>query len=160
MAAPTSAPCQGPNEVAALVLPVGLADARSSRPAASVIESGAMMERVGNVWRVRAGKAEEYARRHAEIWPELDALLRGAGVRSYSIYLWGEIVFSHMDVEDYDRLVQAFNGDPVAQRWEREMQELIEYPDADPATGWPERLRTVWSLSVARPADGGCSAAS
>ena len=104
------------------------------------------MERVGHVWRVRPGRAEDYDRRHAEIWPELDALLREAGVTSYTIYRWGEIVFSHMEVEDYDALVQRFGSDPVAQRWEEEFSELLVYPDADPDTGWPERLREVWDL--------------
>lgn len=104
------------------------------------------MEHVGNVWRVRPGKAEEYARRHATIWPELDALLREAGVHTYVIYAWGELLVSHMAVEDYDRLVRIFNDHPLAQRWEEEMAELIEYPNADPETGWPERLTEIWSL--------------
>jgi L-rhamnose mutarotase len=104
------------------------------------------MEHVGNVWRVRPGKAAEYLERHATVWPEIDALLREAGVRSYAIHLWGETVFSHMEVESYAALVERFNGDPVAQRWEAEMDELLEYPGADPASGWPERLQHVWSL--------------
>jgi len=45
-----------------------------------------VVERVGHIWRVRPGKLEEYARGHAEIWPELDALLREAGVTRYTIY--------------------------------------------------------------------------
>lgn len=104
------------------------------------------MERVGQVWRVRPGKAEEYDRRHATVWPELEALLREAGVESFVIYRWGDVVFGHMEVADYERLVERFNGDPVAERWETEFAELIEYPNADPDTGWPERLSEVWSL--------------
>jgi L-rhamnose mutarotase len=104
------------------------------------------MERVGHIWRVRPGRAAEYDRRHATIWPELEALLRSAGVRAYSIYRCEDMVFSHMEVEDFSRFVEAFNGDPVAQRWEREFSELLEYPDADPESGWPQRLSEVWSL--------------
>jgi L-rhamnose mutarotase len=109
------------------------------------------VERVGHVWRVHPGRGEDYDRRHAEIWPELDALLREAGVKSYTIYRSGEILFSHMEVDDYDALVERFNGDPVAQRWEEEMSELIFYPNADPETGWPERLREVWDLGPEPP---------
>jgi L-rhamnose mutarotase len=43
-------------------------------------------------------------------------------------------------------MVERFNGDPVAQRWEEEVGERIEYPNADPDTGWPEMLEEVWSL--------------
>ncbi len=33
------------------------------------------------------GQAEEYKRRHTEIWPDLKALLKGAGIEDYSIFL-------------------------------------------------------------------------
>jgi L-rhamnose mutarotase len=105
-------------------------------------------ERVGHVWRVRPGRADEYDRLHASVWPELEALLRDAGVRSYHIYRWGDVVFSHMDVEDFTTLVERFGSDPIAQRWEREFSELLEYPNAD-ENGWPERARHVWSLPPA-----------
>jgi len=37
-------------------------------------------------------------------------------------------------------------GSVIAQRWEEEMADVLEYPNADPETGWPERLPEVWSL--------------
>jgi L-rhamnose mutarotase len=37
--------------------------------------------------RLKPGFAAEYKRRHDEIWPELKAELRKAGVSDYSIYL-------------------------------------------------------------------------
>jgi L-rhamnose mutarotase len=111
------------------------------------------MERIGHVWRVKPGMAQEYDRRHVEIWPELRAVFHALGVRSYEIYRWGEILFSHMDVEDYDRLVAGCEGNAVMDRWEEHMADLIEYPNADPRSGWPERLQHVWSLAA--PAAGG-----
>ena len=104
------------------------------------------MDRVGHVWRVRPGRAQEYDRRHAEVWPGLEALFREVGVETYVIYRWGDILFSHMEVADYQRLTERFARAPIAQRWEREFSDLIEYPNADPGTGWPERLVEVWSL--------------
>jgi L-rhamnose mutarotase len=104
------------------------------------------MARIGHVWRARPGKIEEYKRFHATVWPELDRLLREAGITTYVIYAWGDVLFSHMEVADYERMVERFNGDPVAQRWEDEVGELIEYPNADAETGWPEMLEEVWSL--------------
>ena len=59
-----------------------------------------MSERVGHVWRVRPGKADEYLTRHRSIWPELAALLRESGIRKYTIYLSGDLVFSHMEVDE------------------------------------------------------------
>ena len=101
---------------------------------------------IGHVWRVKTGHVEEYVRRHAAVWPQLEALLIEAGVTTYVIYAWGEIVFSHMEVRDYDKLVRRFDGDRLVERWEHEFADILEYPNADPETGWPERLREVWSL--------------
>ncbi|AYY14947.1 L-rhamnose mutarotase [Actinobacteria bacterium YIM 96077] len=104
------------------------------------------MQYIGHVYKVRPGKADEYVRRHKTVWPEIEALLRKAGVRSYSIYLWGDTVFGHIAVEDYERLVAEYNSDPIAERWEQELSDILTFPNADPETGWPEQLTEVWSL--------------
>lgn len=104
------------------------------------------MARVGHVWRAKPGKADEYRRVHATVWPEVEELLRDAGVTTYVIYGFGDTFVSHMEVDDYDRMVERFNGDPVAQRWEESIADLIEYPDADPETGWPRVLDEIWAL--------------
>ncbi len=97
------------------------------------------------MWRVRPGRATEYLERHRTIWPELEAVLRAAGVHRYSIYLRGDTVFSHMEVDDFDALVARLKDDPIAARWEEWFSDLIEYPNAE-HSGWPERLTEVWTL--------------
>lgn len=109
------------------------------------------MEQIGHVWRVKPGCAAEYDRRHAEIWPELTQFFHSVGVRRYVIYRWGEILFSHMDVDDYDHLVARFEKDPVVARWEAEMADLVEYPNSVLTNGWPDLLHHVWSLREMRP---------
>lgn len=110
------------------------------------VGSSAQGERVGLVFRVRPGKADEYARRHKEIWPELRELFHDAGVREFSIFLWGEVVFCYLRAEEFARVVERHIDNPIAARWEEEFADIVEYPSADPETGWPERLREVWSL--------------
>jgi L-rhamnose mutarotase len=100
--------------------------------------------KIGHVWRIRDGYEDEYARRHATVWPALEQLFRDLGVREYVIYRWQNIVFSHMELDDYDRLVRAYAEDPVALAWEEEFGEMLEYPNA--VAGWPEQLDLVWSL--------------
>jgi L-rhamnose mutarotase len=104
------------------------------------------MDRVGQVWRAKPGKAEEYRKAHATVWPEVEQLLKDGGVTKYVIYGWGDVFFSYMEVENYERMVERFNEHPVAQRWEDELGDLIEYPDADPKTGWPLILDEIWAL--------------
>jgi L-rhamnose mutarotase len=105
-------------------------------------------ERVGQLWRVKPGCADEYRRRHRAIWPELESALRRAGVRSYTIYLHDELVFSHMEVVSYAAMVEQLASDPVALRWEDRFADILEYPDADPRTGWPQCAVEVWTLTA------------
>lgn len=45
------------------------------------------MEQIAFTMQLLPGHAQEYQRRHDEIWPELSALLHDAGVSDYSIFL-------------------------------------------------------------------------
>ena len=45
------------------------------------------MEKYAFKMRLNHGMRDEYQRRHDEIWPELSALLKEAGVSDYSIHL-------------------------------------------------------------------------
>ena len=45
------------------------------------------MKRNAFAMRLKSGCKDEYKKRHDEIWPELKAELRKAGVSNYSIYL-------------------------------------------------------------------------
>ena len=45
------------------------------------------MSRVAFKMHLHEGKAEEYKRRHDELWPELHELLKQRGISNYSIFL-------------------------------------------------------------------------
>lgn len=109
------------------------------------------MELVGNVWRVKQGKVNEYLDRHRTIWPELAEILRNAGVKEYSIYLHGNLVFSHMVVDDYAAMAEAVSHTRVSALWEEQFNDILEYPEGDAATGWPARAVTVWDLNRDNP---------
>ena len=104
------------------------------------------MERIGQCFRVKPGRGDEYRRRHAEVWPALEAEFRAAGVGTYSIFLWDDIIFSYIEVEDYRAMVRTIAFSEVAAQWERAFSDLVEYPVIDAETGWPPALTHVWSL--------------
>lgn len=104
------------------------------------------MEHIGQSWRVRPGKRADYIRRHAQVWPDLEEKFRKWGVADYAIYISGDLVFSHLSVQDYGKFVAEYNADELAQSWEEEFQALVEYTEADAATRWPVPLTHVWSL--------------
>ena len=90
--------------------------------------------------RLNPGQAEEYKRRHDEIWPELSALLHEAGVRDYSIFLDEETgtLFAVM-WRRTDHGLAALPDHPVMKRWWAHMADIMETnPDNEPvATDLP-----------------------
>lgn len=64
------------------------------------------MDRVAFKMRLLPGYAAEYKKRHAEIWPELSALIKSTGISEYSIFLDEDTnaLFSFLKAEDRDRL--------------------------------------------------------
>jgi L-rhamnose mutarotase len=82
------------------------------------------------------GKEAEYKKRHDEIWPELQALLKEAGISAYSIFLDEETlslfgVLTITDPSNMDRLPQQ----EVMQRWWAYMADIMESnPDHSPVS--------------------------
>lgn len=75
---------------------------------------------------VHPGREEEYARRHAPIWPELESVLRDHGVQAYSIFLDPEdgSLFGYVELEDEARWA-AIAATPECRRWWRYMREIM-----------------------------------
>lgn len=92
------------------------------------------MEKYAFKMQLNAGQADEYKRRHDAIWPELLALLKGAGVQDYSIFLDPEthILFGVLwrkDGHDMDALPEH----AVMQRWWAYMADIMQTgPDNAP----------------------------
>lgn len=103
------------------------------------------MQRIGFVMRLLPGAEEEYRRRHAAVWPEMLDALRTAGARNYSIFVRGDDLFGYLEVEDFKRFRATMAASPVNDRWQAEMEGLID-PLTDPATGFHRRLDEVFHL--------------
>jgi L-rhamnose mutarotase len=88
--------------------------------------------------KLKAGAADEYRRRHDQIWPELARLLRDAGIHDYSIFLDEETLhlFAVLKLTPHHRR-ESLPQDPVMQRWWEYMADLMETtPDHRPRE-WP-----------------------
>ncbi|WP_374631345.1 L-rhamnose mutarotase [Pannonibacter indicus] len=92
------------------------------------------MEKYAFKMKLNPGMEAEYRRRHDEIWPELSALLKEAGIRDYSIHLDREtnILFAVMWRESAEK-VANLPASPVMQRWWAHMADIMETkPDNEP----------------------------
>ena len=92
------------------------------------------------------GKKEEYIRRHDEIWPELSALLKEAGISNYSIWNVGNDLFGYYECEkgiEYAARMQAES--PIVDKWNEYMKDVMVMP-LDPETGAQPKLQQVFYL--------------
>ena len=92
------------------------------------------LEKYAFKMKLNPGMEAEYRKRHDEIWPELSALLREAGVRDYSIYLDPEtnILFGVLS-RPKDHGMASLPEHPVMKRWWAHMADIMESnPDNSP----------------------------
>ena len=84
-------------------------------------------ETIAFMLKMRPGKAEEYEKRHDELWPEMKELLLGSGILHYEIYLEKEsnCLFGHI-VRRKDHVMDAISDHPVQKRWQAFMRDVLE----------------------------------
>ena len=87
----------------------------------------------------------EYLRRHDEIWPEMLAALRSAGIHNYSIFRHGETLFAYLECDDFNRMAATLATDPVNARWQEYMRDMITI-EADPTTGFAKLIPEMFHM--------------
>ena len=75
------------------------------------------MHRAAFKMKLKPGAAAEYKKRHDELWPELAAELKAAGVSDYSIFL---------DEETLTLFAAALPHSPIVRQWWDSMAPLME----------------------------------
>ncbi len=77
--------------------------------------------------KLKPGVAEEYKRRHDEIWPELSALLRRSGVSDYSIFLDEDTnTLFAVQKQVGSSSSQDLGSEKIVQRWWAYMADIME----------------------------------
>ncbi len=104
------------------------------------------MERYAWKAYLKEGKKEEYIRRHNEIWEDLVAVLKEAGVENYSIWVVGNELFGYYECSkgiDFAGRMQASSS--VVKKWNEYMKEVMDMP-IDQRTGAQPLLEQVFYL--------------
>lgn len=104
------------------------------------------MERYAWKATVKEGKIDEYVKRHNEIWPELVALLKEAGIKNYTIWNVGNELFGYYECEkgvDFAAKTQAES--PIVDKWNEYMKDVMVM-EMDPVTGAQPMLKQVFLL--------------
>ena len=85
-------------------------------------------------WRatVNEGCLDEYIKRHDEIWEEMKAVLKEAGIANYTIWTDGKNLFGYYECEkgvEYAKRVQ--NESPVVAKWNVYMKDVMTMKTAE-----------------------------
>ena len=94
------------------------------------------MQTVAFKMKLNPGLAEEYKKRHDEIWPELKKLLKDNGISDYSIFLDEEtnILFA-VQKQDGNGSSQDLGSTEIVKKWWAYMAEVMETnPDNSPVS--------------------------
>lgn len=94
------------------------------------------MPRVAFKMQLHKGFEEEYKKRHDELWPELQQLLKSTGISEYAIFLDKETgsLFGVLKAENPAAL-NNLPSEPVMQRWWAYMKDIMESnPDNSPVS--------------------------
>lgn len=82
------------------------------------------IQRFGSVVGVKEDQVEEYKRLHADVWPEVLAIIKTAHISNYSIYLrrlpdGNMYLFSYMEYtgNDFASDMAALADEPKTQEW-------------------------------------------
>ena len=104
------------------------------------------MEKYAWTAKIKEGMKDEYIRRHNEIWPELVALLKAAGICNYTIWADGNTLFGYYECEkgvDFAAKTQAQS--PIVDKWNEYMKDVMVM-ELDPITGAQPQLSCVFTL--------------
>jgi L-rhamnose mutarotase len=114
------------------------------------------VQRVCFQLQVRPDRIEEYAARHASVWPDMLEALAEHGWHNYSLFLRDDgLLIGYLETPSLEAAVAGMAGTDVNARWQAEMSEFfVDLGDARPDTGFVQ-LREVFHLEdqLERPTD-------
>ncbi len=94
------------------------------------------MIRKGFKMKLYPGMAEEYARRHNALWPEMRDMIHAYGGHNYSIYLDTEtnVLYGYIEIEDEARWAASADT-PINRKWWDYMADIMDTnPDNSPVS--------------------------
>ena len=101
------------------------------------------MERYAWKATVKEGMLDEYIRRHDNLWPEMKDMLHEAGIRNYTIWNVGTVLFGYYECDsvEYASAIQA--NSEINAKWDTYMKDVMVM-EKDPVTGAQPLMKQVF----------------
>lgn len=88
--------------------------------------------------RVKPDRISDYDKAHRQVWPDLLAVLKQAGISDYSIFRRGSELFFCLQADDFEEAWAKVEESSVNARWQREMAPLFDVPEpVEPGERFP-----------------------
>jgi len=107
-----------------------------------------LMQRFASVIGIKPEHRAEYERLHADVWPDVLDQISKSNIRNYSIYRYGELLFSYFEYvgDDFDGDMAKMAEDPTTQRW-WDVCKPLQTPVSDRADGeWWAAIPEVFHI--------------
>lgn len=92
------------------------------------------------------GQMEEYIRRHDNIWEEMKAVLKEAGICNYTIWNTGNQLFGYYECKyGIEYAAKVKRESEVVKRWNEYMKDIL-IMDVASGTGTDPLLKQIFSL--------------
>jgi L-rhamnose mutarotase len=129
-----------PESIAAFTFPSGPVW-RASAP-----YKGTGLQRYGQAIGVKPDQIETYERLHAQVWPEVLAMIHACNIRNYSIFRQGTQLFAYFEYvgEDFAADMARMAADPKTQAWWKLTDPLQEPLPDRPAGAWWSTMQEVF----------------
>ena len=86
---------------------------------------------------VQPAVADEYRRRHAQVWPEMLEALKDAGWGNYSLFLADDgLLIGYLECDDFGSVRARMALTDVNARWQAEMSSLFADTELPPDLGF------------------------
>lgn len=107
------------------------------------------VQRYGLACRLRPEKRAEYLELHAHVWPGVEAMITACGIRNYTIFLRGDVLFASYEYVggDWEADQAKMAADPVTREW-WSLTDPCQYgfdEGAPDGVRW-QRLDEIWHL--------------
>jgi L-rhamnose mutarotase len=80
----------------------------------------------------KPGSEDEYKRRHKNVYLDLLEALKDVGIRNYSIFMDGNLLYAYLEVNDFHKAMGDLERHPANQRWQTYMSDILEQKDGAP----------------------------
>ena len=105
------------------------------------------MQRACFLLRVKPERLDEYLHAHDPVWPEMLAVMREAGIRSYAMFFRPDgLLVGYLEGEDIPASLRQVAATEVNARWQQRMAPFFEGGSGDLQSGGPEWLTEYFYL--------------